>query len=67
MTSRTEPDLVSNWYYEADSTGAACAKGVGKLCQLTATNGYSRRYVCDSMGRFDLPPSTVPSESWKSG
>jgi RHS repeat-associated protein len=49
--SRTEADLTSNWYYEADANGAVCAKGAGKLCQVTASNGYSRKYSYDSYGR----------------
>lgn len=44
MTSRSEPDLIGNWVYET------CAKGIGKLCQATATNGYSRAHSYDQPG-----------------
>ena len=45
MTSRTEPDLVSTWSYDS------CTKGVGKLCSVSADNGYSRSHAYDSLGR----------------
>lgn len=45
MTSRSEPDLVSTWTYDS------CTKGIGKLCQASATNGYSRTNSYDSLGR----------------
>ncbi len=52
MTSRTEPDLVSTWTYDS------CTKGIGKLCQVSATNGYSRTNSYDSLGRpFTLAAS----------
>ncbi|MFM9880347.1 MAG: hypothetical protein ACKVOO_08065, partial [Burkholderiaceae bacterium] len=45
MRTRSEPDLISNWVYDA------CAKGIGKLCQATSDNGYSRSHSYDSLGR----------------
>lgn len=45
LTSRTEPDLVSTWTYDA------CTKGVGKLCSVSSDNGYSRSQAYDSLGR----------------
>lgn len=45
MTRRAEPDLIGNWVFDT------CAKGIGKLCQATATNGYSRTHSYDSLGR----------------
>jgi RHS repeat-associated protein len=49
MTSRTEADLVSTWTYDT------CTMGVGKLCSVSATDGYSRTHSYDSLGR----PSTT--------
>jgi len=52
VTNRTEPDLVSTWTYDS------CTKGIGKLCQASATNSYSRTYTYDSLGRpFTLAAS----------
>ena len=41
LTKRTEPDLVSQWSYDKYVDNSACAKGIGKLCEATTTNGYS--------------------------
>ncbi len=55
MTQRTEPDLVSQWSYDTKFDGSACGKGVGKLCEAKADNGYKRVHTYDSLGR---PSST---------
>lgn len=55
MTSRTEPDLVSNWYHDQKANGSGCGAGIGKLCEATANNGYRRLHTYDTMGR---PTST---------
>ncbi|EJL83317.1 RHS repeat-associated core domain protein containing protein [Polaromonas sp. CF318] len=55
MTQRTEPDLVSQWSYDTKFDGNACGKGVGKLCEAKADNGYKRVHTYDSLGR---PSST---------
>jgi RHS repeat-associated protein len=52
MTSRTEPDLVSSWFYDAYQGGGVCNKGIGKLCQVTATNNYARTLTYDAQGRL---------------
>ncbi|MCW5620467.1 MAG: RHS repeat protein, partial [Burkholderiales bacterium] len=51
MTQRNEPDLISNWYYDTRFGGAACAKGIGKLCEARADNGYRRVMTYDTLGR----------------
>ena len=51
MTKRTEPDLVSQWSYDAYANNSACDKGIGKLCEATTTNGYNRKHNYDPMGR----------------
>ncbi|EJL79761.1 RHS repeat-associated core domain protein containing protein [Polaromonas sp. CF318] len=51
MTQRTEPDLVSQWSYDTKFDGSACGKGVGKLCEAKADNGYKRVHTYDSLGR----------------
>lgn len=55
MSSRTEPDLVSNWHYDQRADGTSCGAGIGKLCEATANNGYRRLHTYDTMGR---PTST---------
>jgi YD repeat-containing protein len=56
MTKRTEPDLVSDWSYDKKFDGTACGKGVGKLCEAKADNGYKRTHSYDTLGR---PSSTA--------
>jgi YD repeat-containing protein len=51
MTQRTEPDLVSQWSYDTKFDGSACGKGVGKLCEAKADNGYKRVHSYDTLGR----------------
>lgn len=51
MTQRTEPDLVSRWSYDKKFDGNPCGKGIGKLCEATADNGYKRVHTYDSLGR----------------
>lgn len=59
LTSRTEPEYVSTWRYDTNADGTACMPGTtsqgvngkGKLCQSGTSNGVSRQYVYDSLGR----------------
>ena len=56
MTQRTEPEYVSKWQYDKNADGSSCmgantSLGKGKLCQATTTNGLSRQFVYDSLGR----------------
>ncbi|HET9644567.1 MAG TPA: RHS repeat-associated core domain-containing protein, partial [Burkholderiaceae bacterium] len=51
LVTRVEPDLTSNWYYDKYADGSACNKGVGKLCEAKADNGYSRKSTFDGLGR----------------
>lgn len=51
MTTRVEPEYLSYWSYDKHFDGSACAKGVGKLCGSSTTNGISRKYAYDAMGR----------------
>ena len=51
MTNRSEPSLISNWYYDTYKGGGVCAGGKGKLCQVEANNGYNRTYTYDGFGR----------------
>jgi len=51
MTQRNEADLVSNWYYDTYFGGSACNKGIGKLCEARANNGYRRVITYDSLAR----------------
>ncbi|CAN7240115.1 RHS repeat domain-containing protein [Polaromonas sp. LjRoot131] len=58
MTQRTEPDLVSQWSYDTKFDGSPCGKGVGKLCEAKADNGYKRVHTYDALGR-PIVTSTV--------
>lgn len=51
LTAKQEPSLNANWYYDQYKDGSACTKGIGKLCEATANNGYVRRHTYDSLGR----------------
>jgi RHS repeat-associated protein len=54
MFNRTEPDLVSTWTYDT------CPVGVGKLCQATASDGYSRTLGYESVaGRLQTLSTTI--------
>ena len=56
LIQRTENDLISKWYYDAYKGGGTCAKGIGKLCQSEADNGYNQVHAYDNLGR---PTSTT--------
>ncbi|MYM90165.1 hypothetical protein GTP91_23705 [Rugamonas sp. FT82W] len=53
MTSRAEPDLVSNWTYDS------CTMGKGRLCKVTADNGYVYILAYDRLGRSAGATTTV--------
>ena len=71
VTRRSEADLVSNWYYDTYKNGAACTKGIGKLCQAETNTGYNRSVAYDALGRetnsattIDVPTPYVASVSY---
>lgn len=67
LTQRTEADLVSNWYFEANQAGVVCTKGIGKLCEAKASNGYARQPSYDSLGRPASSTTTIDTaytSSW---
>jgi RHS repeat-associated protein len=51
VIQRTERDLVSQWSYDRKFDGYSCGKGIGKLCEARADNGYNRVHTYDSLGR----------------
>ncbi len=59
LVKRTEPNLVSNWYFDSYKDGTACAKGIGKLCQAESDNGYVRKVGYDSLGRPSSLTTTI--------
>ncbi len=61
MTKRTEPDLVSDWYFDKTLAGAACGKSVGKLCEAKAGNGYNRKHTYDTLGRATVTSTVLDS------
>ncbi len=61
MVQRTEPDLVSQWSYDKKFDNSACGKGVGKLCEATADNGYKRVHSYDTLGRLSSTSTVLDS------
>ena len=61
MTTRNEPSLISNFHYDKYATGAACNKGIGKLCEATANNGYRQLNVYDGFGRSSKTSTYIDS------
>jgi len=51
LTSRVEPEYTSTWSYDTYIGGAACNKGIGKLCETSNTNNIGRKFVYDNLGR----------------
>jgi RHS repeat-associated protein len=45
VLTRSEPEMVSTWTYDS------CAKGYGRLCTTTATNGFEQTTGYDTFGR----------------
>jgi RHS repeat-associated protein len=64
-TQRTEPGQKSNWYYEKNAALVACTKGIGKLCEATATpttgTAYSRKLTYDTLGRLSNTSTQIDS------
>lgn len=46
-----DPSSTRYWQYDAYADGAACAKGLGKVCEVANTNGYRAQYSFDTLGR----------------
>ena len=51
MINRSEPEYASYWRYDRYLDGSACNKGIGKLCSSGSSNGVSRKYAYDNLGR----------------
>ncbi|WP_083411759.1 RHS repeat domain-containing protein [Janthinobacterium sp. 1_2014MBL_MicDiv] len=45
LTARNQFDLISSWVYDS------CEKGIGKLCKVSADNGYAETFSYDRFGR----------------
>lgn len=59
MTKRTEPGLITNWYFDTYTDGAACPGGIGGLCQVECDNGYVRKLSYDRLGRIATLSTTI--------
>jgi RHS repeat-associated protein len=62
MTLKSEPDLISNWYYDTQDgtpTGAACGLSKGKLCKVSSSNLTSRTITYDAVGRPSSGVTTI--------
>jgi RHS repeat-associated protein len=64
LTAKTEPSLNTYWYYDRYADGSACNKGIGKLCEARAGNGYVRRHVYDNLGRASQTTTTVGGSNY---
>ena len=55
LSQRTEADLISNWYFDANADGTDCGTGaatsLGLLCQAKAGTGFDEKYVYDAKER----------------
>lgn len=51
LTQRFEPEFASTWSYDQYSNGSTCAMGVGKLCEVTTSNGVAKKIFYDSVAR----------------
>jgi RHS repeat-associated protein len=51
MKERSEAGLVTNWFYDTYEGAIACAKGLGKLCEVKTDNGYRKKMEFDAYGR----------------
>lgn len=60
LRERNEPEYKTTWTYDRYANGSACTRGVGKLCEVSTTNGTRRKLVFDSLGR---PINSVQSGS----
>ena len=52
VRQRSEPEDVSTWAYDSYLSGAACAKGIGKLCESSSSVGSGHRFAFDAFGRL---------------
>lgn len=68
MTERVTPEFTSRWYHDQDAAGAACGRGIGKLCESVTSHGVTRKQRYDTLGRPDWSRTLVsggPSfETW---
>ncbi len=77
VQSRTERDLTSKWFYDSYPAAAPewnatlqtgltgdCSKGVGKLCYVSADDGYRRLLTYDGFGR-SLETNTLIDSAYK--
>lgn len=55
MIQRVEPEGTTSWSYDKYADASACAKGVGKLCEVkvqrSATEYFRRKFAYDTLGR----------------
>ncbi|MFZ6816885.1 RHS repeat domain-containing protein [Undibacterium sp. Ji22W] len=53
IVTRSEPDMVSTWEYDS------CTNGKGRICKVSADNGYARETTYDSSGRVSTIVNTI--------
>jgi RHS repeat-associated protein len=64
LTAKTEPSLNTNWYYDRYQDNSACNKGIGKLCEARASNGYVRKHDYDNFGRASSSATTIGATTY---
>lgn len=59
MTKRTDADgLISNWLYDSGN------KAIGKLSSENSSNGLSRSYVYDNLGRLVTSNTSIDGQTY---
>jgi YD repeat-containing protein len=58
ILTRLESDLNSTWVYDT------ATKGIGQLASVSSTNGFSRSYTYDSLGRPSTSTTTVDNKTY---
>ncbi len=61
LISRSEPEYNTTWTYDKYANNSTCTKGIGKLCEVTSTNGVNRKLKYDSLGRPINARTTITS------
>jgi len=59
LTRRQETDLISSWSFDT------CAKGIGKLCKISADNGYHSEPTYDTYGRMTSSSTTIDAAAYQ--
>lgn len=59
QTGRVDPEYAATWSHDSYANGSPCTRGIGQVCEITITNGVSRKFVFDSVGRLINGRTTI--------